>query len=65
MVYSIVCCVFAGGLALDWVHNKLFWTDSGTSLIEVMDLGGHKYRKVLIWDNMEKPRAIVAHPTVG
>ncbi|XP_022326935.2 low-density lipoprotein receptor-related protein 4-like isoform X2 [Crassostrea virginica] len=54
-----------GGLALDWVHNKLFWTDSGTSLIEVMDLGGHKYRKVLIWDNMEKPRAIVAHPRVG
>lgn len=50
---------------MDWVHNKLFWTDSGTSLIEVMDLGGHKYRKVLIWDNMEKPRAIVAHPRVG
>lgn len=54
-----------GGLALDWVHNKLFWTDSGTSVIEVMDLGIHRYRKVLIWDNMEKPRAIVAHPRHG
>ncbi|XP_062576146.1 low-density lipoprotein receptor-related protein 4-like isoform X3 [Saccostrea cucullata] len=54
-----------GGLALDWIHNKLFWTDSGTSVIEVMDLGRNKYRKVLIWNNMEKPRAIVVHPRLG
>ncbi|XP_055996988.1 low-density lipoprotein receptor-related protein 4-like isoform X3 [Ostrea edulis] len=54
-----------GGLALDWIHNKLFWTDSGMSVIEVMDLGTDKYRKVLIWDDIRKPRAIVAYPRLG
>lgn len=49
---------------MDWVHDKLFWTDSGTSRIEVTDLEGDN-RKVLIWSNLEKPRALAAHPGHG
>lgn len=53
-----------GGLAIDWIHDKLYWTDSGTSRIEVANLDG-THRKVLLWQNMEKPRAIALHPIEG
>lgn len=53
-----------GGIAVDWIHNKLFWTDSGTSRIEVSNLDG-SMRRVLIWKDLEKPRAIVTHPAQG
>lgn len=54
----------SGGLAIDWIHDKLYWTDSGTSRIEVSNLDGTQ-RKVLLWQNMEKPRAIALHPIEG
>ncbi|XP_056113822.1 low-density lipoprotein receptor-related protein 4 isoform X1 [Rhinichthys klamathensis goyatoka] len=53
-----------GGLAIDWIQNKLYWTDSGTSRIEVSNLDG-THRKVLLWQRMEKPRAIALHPIEG
>ena len=53
-----------GGVAVDWIHNLLFWTDSGTSRIEVSNLDGD-HRKVLLWENLEKPRAIAVHPGEG
>ena len=49
---------------MDWIHDKLFWTDAGTARIEVANLDG-SMRKVLIWRDLEKPRAIVAHPAEG
>ena len=55
---------YLGGLAVDWVHDKLFWTDSGTARIEVSNLDG-SYRKVILWENLEKPRAIAAYPEKG
>lgn len=59
-----LCSVSTGGLAIDWIHDKLYWTDSGTSRIEVANLDG-THRKVLLWQNMEKPRAIALHPMEG
>lgn len=53
-----------GGIAVDWINDKLFWTDAGTSRIEVSNLDG-SYRKVILWQNIQKPRAIAAHPSRG
>lgn len=62
MVTFILFCT--GGVAVDWIHDILFWTDSGTSRIEVSNLDGD-HRKVLLWENLEKPRAIAVHPGEG
>lgn len=50
------------GLALDWVTNKLYWTDAGTNRIEVANLDG-SMRALLVWEGLDKPRDIVVDPT--
>jgi low-density lipoprotein receptor-related protein 4 len=35
-----------GGLAVDWIHDLLFWTDSGTRRVEVSTFDG-KLRAVV------------------
>ncbi|XP_067144345.1 low-density lipoprotein receptor-related protein 4-like [Centruroides vittatus] len=50
-----------GGLAIDWIGNKILWTDSGTSRIEISNLDG-SMRKVLFWKDLDKPRAIIVNP---
>jgi len=52
------------GLACDWIGGKLYWTDSGIKRIEVSDLTG-RMRKVLFWDMLDQPRAIVLYPQRG
>lgn len=50
-----------GGVAIDWVHDLLYWTDSGTRRVEVSTLDG-RYRSVIASNDLDKPRAIVTHP---
>lgn len=50
-----------GGVALDWIHNLIFWTDSGTRRIEVATLDGQQ-RAVIAANEVDKPRAIAVHP---
>lgn len=50
-----------GGVAVDWIHDLLFWTDSGTRRVEVASLDGKK-RHVLASNDLDKPRAIAVHP---
>jgi sugar lactone lactonase YvrE len=50
-----------GGVAVDWIHDNLYWTDSGVRRIEVSLLDG-TMRRTLVWENVEKPRAIAVHP---
>lgn len=50
-----------GGVAVDWIHDLLFWTDSGTRRVEVATLNGSQ-RTVLAANDLDKPRAIVVHP---
>jgi Low-density lipoprotein receptor repeat class B len=52
------------GLAYDWVHRNLYWTDAGRDCIEVLGLyGANDYmRKTLISTGLDEPRAIVVDP---
>lgn len=52
------------GLAVDWVHGHLYWTDTGLDHIEVATLDG-SMRRVLIKDHLDEPRAIALHPSKG
>ncbi|XP_057339839.1 low-density lipoprotein receptor-related protein 4-like isoform X2 [Microplitis mediator] len=53
-----------GGIAIDWIHNLLFWTDGGTRRVEVLTLDT-RIRHVLISNDLDKPRAIAVHPHYG
>ncbi|XP_022106372.1 low-density lipoprotein receptor-related protein 6-like [Acanthaster planci] len=52
------------GLACDWVGRKIYWTNTETNRIEVSELNGQS-RKVLYWQDLDQPRAIVVHPERG
>ena len=54
------------GLAVDWVYDRLYWTDTGTNTIASINLSGDKEsHMVLVKDDIEEPRAIVLHPGKG
>lgn len=68
---SICVCVSASvglmttdGLAVDAVGRKIYWTDTGTNRIEVANLDG-SMRKVLVWQNLDSPRAIALYNEMG
>jgi len=50
------------GLAFDWIHENLYWTDTGKNCIEVMSIQNPAWRKELITENLDEPRAIVVDP---
>ncbi|XP_077986726.1 low-density lipoprotein receptor-related protein 5-like [Glandiceps talaboti] len=52
------------GLAVDWISNKLYWTDASYNWIMVSDYNGD-YVHRLIYTNIDKPRGIAVHPTQG
>ncbi|XP_052738259.1 low-density lipoprotein receptor isoform X2 [Bicyclus anynana] len=56
--------ITSDGLAVDWVYNHLYWTDTGKNHIELSDLQGNM-RKILIRDELEEPRAIALNPLDG
>lgn len=56
--------MYIGGLAWDWVNQKLYWTDYCDDDIEVYDPVS-RARRVLFDTGLTEPYAIVVDPTTG
>nr|XP_022915295.1 very low-density lipoprotein receptor-like isoform X2 [Onthophagus taurus] len=52
------------GLAVDWIYNHIYWTDTGKNTIELANFEG-QMRKILIKGDLEEPRAIALNPLDG
>ncbi|TWW55336.1 Pro-epidermal growth factor [Takifugu flavidus] len=50
------------GLAIDWVHRKMYWTDKSRATVACSTLVGLN-RQTIVSERLEKPRGIAVHPS--
>lgn len=60
-MFILLFLVSPAGIALDWVTDKIYWTDANTSKIEVANSNG-TMRSLLVWEELDKPRDIIVDP---
>ena len=53
------------GIAVDWIYDLLYWTDSRYDHIQVSRLNGTGRRTIIKDDGLDEPRAIVVDPIRG
>ncbi|OQR70687.1 vitellogenin receptor-like [Tropilaelaps mercedesae] len=53
------------GIAVDWIHNKVYWTDTMRDSISVAELLDGSHAKTLFSSHLQEPRAIVVEPLTG
>ena len=51
------------GLAVDWVTDKLYWTDANVKTIEVFDLMTGNHSELVSTGSNTIPRALVVDPS--
>lgn len=49
------------GIAIDWINEVIFWTDTGSNKIEQAKLDGADQFTILS-DNLDEPRDITVDP---
>nr|CAI5839150.1 unnamed protein product [Callosobruchus analis] len=54
----------ADGIAVDWIADNIYWTNTGNKVIEVARIDGTS-RKVVVNDNLHDPRSIAVFPKRG
>lgn len=52
------------GLVVDWISDNIYWTDTGRKVVEVARLDG-SCRKVIVYTDLDEPRAIAVYPRKG
>lgn len=52
------------GIAVDWIADNVYWTDTGNKVVEVARLDG-SLRKVVVSENLQEPRSIAVFPKKG
>lgn len=52
-------------IVCDYITGNLYWTDSETNRLEVVSIFPPFHRKVLIWDDIDQPRALALAPNLG
>ena len=54
----------ADGIAVDWIAQNLYWTDTGRNVVEVARLNGTS-RLIIVSKDLDEPRAIALFPRKG